>query len=402
VTEPVPNAAAVRKRLVLFCDGTWNNADIGGADTNVARLSRAVHATTGTGGVLQCALYLRGVGTTGLEITRNFDGATGFGIDDNIKSAYSFIAQNFVPGDEIYLFGFSRGAFTARSLVGLISAVGLMKRQSLQNLGHAWDYYRDQQAFPHSPAGFATWCAKKQCPPSDVHDHVAITFLGVWDTVGALGIPGHLFDILDHELYGFYNTDLSPIVQRAYQALAIDEHRDAFVPTLWTGTIPAGAEVEQVWFAGAHADVGGGYIVHELADIPLLWMAGKARDAGLVLDWSCLPDPTTVNPAAARHNSSSRLFVFNRLLPTYREVCGQSFPVHAFQTLYTPTDRNHQPLIPIREFLHASVLTRFGRTSEVSPDDKPGGSDTETYRPENVAALFNDRGALKPDIETAH
>ena len=111
------------KRLMVCCDGTWNNADLQTNDTNVARLARAIHGSQHTGGTFQIVLYIRGVGTTGLKIETWVEGAIGLGIDENIRSAYQFIAQNYVPGDEIFLFGFSRGAFTARSLAGLISGV---------------------------------------------------------------------------------------------------------------------------------------------------------------------------------------------------------------------------------------------------------------------------------------
>ena len=110
------------KRLVICFDGTWNSADAERADTNVALLARAIHATVGTGGIPQSVLYLRGVGTAGLQAEIIFEGATGLGVDENIRSGYMFIAQNYLPGDEIFLFGFSRGAFTARSLSGLIKS----------------------------------------------------------------------------------------------------------------------------------------------------------------------------------------------------------------------------------------------------------------------------------------
>ena len=393
-------AARIRKRLVVCFDGTWNAADNVGAFTNVARISRAIHATTGTGDVLQSVVYLRGVGTGGLDITRTFDGATGLGIDDNIRSGYMFIAQNYVPGDEIMLFGFSRGAFTARSLVGLISATGLLRRQSLGNLGRAWLYYRNE-ARPHTPEAFMRYE-----PQAQVHTDVSIAFLGVWDTVGALGIPGHLFDRIDHDLYGFYDTGLCPIVHRAAHALAADEHRSAFVPTFWTGEAPAGCHVEQVWFAGAHADVGGGYRQNRLADIPLVWMARQAEAAGLVLDWSCLPDPRDADPLAPRHDSSAGAFLFNRVVPTIRQVCGQHVDVPFYQTLYAPTDARHHLLPVVNEAVHASVVARYGKAALRCTDDgdgagKPPHFADETYAPANVRALFDDAGGLKPGIAVA-
>src|ERR1700722_18030432 len=118
-------AGALRTQFPSSCTGlcrSWNADDSQTNDTNVAILARAIHGSQETGGILQIVLYARGVGTTGLKLETWIEGATGIGVDDNIRSAYQFIAQNYVPGDEIYLFGFSRGAFTARSLAGLITA----------------------------------------------------------------------------------------------------------------------------------------------------------------------------------------------------------------------------------------------------------------------------------------
>src|SRR6202000_2273535 len=122
------------KRIIVCCDGTWNSDDTQTDDTNVAILARAIHGSQETGGILQIGPYLRGVGTTGLKLETLIEGGLGIGVDSNIRSAYQFIAQNYLPGDEIYLFGFSRGAFTARSLAGLISACGILFRQSLSAL----------------------------------------------------------------------------------------------------------------------------------------------------------------------------------------------------------------------------------------------------------------------------
>jgi uncharacterized protein (DUF2235 family) len=283
------------ERIVVCCDGTWNADDSQTDDTNVAILARAVHGSQQTD-VLQIVLYLRGVGTTGLKLETWIEGVTGVGVDDNIRSAYQFIAQNYVPGDEIYLFGFSRGAFTARSLVGLITACGILFRQSLGALPEAWIYYRSSK--PHSPATFAT---KYGC-----HLDPSITFLGVWDTVGSLGIPGSLLAASNKEKFAFHDTNPSALVKRAVQALAIDEHRHDFTPTFWTGDVPQGVSIEQVWFAGAHADIGGGYKTRSLADIPLVWMAKQAEAEGLSLDWSVyptrqpltLPHPLTIHRRA--------------------------------------------------------------------------------------------------------
>jgi uncharacterized protein (DUF2235 family) len=376
------------KRLVICFDGTWNSADAERADTNVALLARAIHATVGTGGIPQSVLYLRGVGTAGLQAEIIFEGATGLGVDENIRSGYMFIAQNYLPGDEIFLFGFSRGAFTARSLSGLINACGVLKRQELGDLGRAWKYYRSPG--PHSPADFMKSCQ------SDCHLGAEIKFLGVWDTVGALGVPGELFSSFDHEKYGFHDTGPCNIVKHGCHALAVDEHRNEFVPTLWTGTPASDAQIiEQVWFAGAHSDVGGGYVTRKLADIPLVWMAKKAELDGLVLDWTCLPDPAQLDPHAPMHDSRTLVFAKDRLAPTFREICGQAFDVSFYQRLYAPMDGTGKLLTTINEAIHRSVIERCKANAFICSDDRNGVCNTQPYRPRNVAPLLDANFQIK-------
>lgn len=381
------------KRIVVCFDGTWNNADNQGGETNVVRIATATRAARG-GEVEQSVLYLRGVGTTGLVADKVLSGATGLGIDDNIRSGYMFIAQNYMPGDEIYLFGFSRGAFTARSVVGLMNATGLLKRQSLGKLGTAWTYYRDRSIHGKNPQDFL-----RSCAGAETHEDASIHFLGVWDTVGALGVPAHLFQSINNDLYGFYDTGACPVMRTACHALAVDEHRDSFVPTLWTGTPPAGTRIEQVWFAGAHADVGGGYVTRGLADIPLVWMARKAEAQGLILDWSCLPDPAKLDPLAPQHDSSSGLFAVDHFLPTYREMCGRAFDVHRFQRLYAPTDREGNVLSTINEGVHRSVLARHAAGQvPLCSKDEDGTCRMVDYRPANLIALLDEAGQPRPGI----
>jgi hypothetical protein len=368
------------KRIIVCCDGTWNSDDTQTNDTNVALLARSVHGSQGTGGVLQIVLYLRGVGTTGLKIETLIEGAVGLGVDDNIRSAYQFICQNYVPGDEIYLFGFSRGAFTARSLAGLITACGLLYRESLGALPDAWRYYRSPK--PHAPQDFA------QKSNARCHIEPTITFLGVWDTVGSLGIPGHLMAAQNKEQFAFHDTSPSPLLKRGAHALAIDEHRHDFTPTFWTGTPPAGATIQQVWFAGAHSDVGGGYKTRSLADIPLVWMARQAEAAGLVLDWTILPDPTLLEATAPAHDSSDGLFALDRYHPTIRAIGMKEFAVRFNQVLYTALDENGNPVATINEAVHRSVVTRWTKEAQQCSDDDSGTCSLGPYKPEALAPYF--------------
>jgi len=381
------------KRVIVCCDGTWNDIDNQSIDTNVFRMARAIHATQETGGVHQIVLYLSGVGTSGLEFEKLVAGAIGLGVGDNIRSAYMFIAQNYLPGDEIFLFGFSRGAFTARSLAGLINACGILKRQKLGDLPNAWAYYRTLG--PHSPQEF------KERYRTDCHVDAEVKFLGVWDTVGALGVPGHLFSVENAKKFAFHDTGPCAVVKHGCHALAVDEHRHDFVPTLWTGSAPAGVKIEQVWFAGAHADVGGGYITRTLADIPLVWMAKKAEVDGLALDWTCLPNSADLQNLAPSHDSSSGLFSVDRFSPTFRELLQKPFDVSAFQRLYAPLDANGNRLPTINEKVHGSVVNRYRNSASVCLADADGKCDSAVYQPLNLSPLFASDGTLAAGIATA-
>jgi hypothetical protein len=248
-------------------------------------------------------------------------------------------------------------------------------------LPSAWRYYRTPGA--HSPKEFEAEFK------SDCHSDAQIKFLGVWDTVGALGIPGSLFSAENAAKFAFHDTGPSEIVKHGCHALAIDEHRHDFVPTLWTKPCPNDVKIEQVWFAGAHADVGGGYVTRDLADIPLVWMAKKAEEDGLALDWSCLPDLTKLNPLAPSHNSSSGLFSFDRLNSTFRRVLERSFNVSLFERLYAPVDADGHPLETINEALHDSVVTRFGASAAQCFEDAKGASSSSDYLPQNLTPLFS-------------
>jgi uncharacterized protein (DUF2235 family) len=395
----------MQKRLVVCFDGTWNAVDSEREETNVALLARAVRANSGDDGVPQLCLYLRGVGTSGSQLERLFAGATGSGTEDIIRTAYMFLSQNYVPAhkneagkdvpaDEIFLFGYSRGAFAARSLTGLLGSVGLLKRQSLPHLPTAWAYYRNFRT--RSPDDFLKRNAKKEIA---THKDVQVDFLGVWDTVGALGIPVGILGEISGTIHGFHDTTPSRIVRHGVQALAIDEYRDEFVPTLWTGDVPANAKIEQVWFAGSHADVGGGFSDRELADIPLLWMIDRAKSAGLKVDETTpglLPQAQTINVLGPTHDSRQGWSVKDRLTPTIRSVCGTAANVEIWERLYRPLGQNGKPLKTINEMLHWSVAERYGKQALTSPDDKVKTRKKSTYRPRNLVPLFDAGNAPRP------
>jgi uncharacterized protein (DUF2235 family) len=381
--------ARPRRRLVVCCDGTWNAADSRRAETNVARIARAVRAHSGDDRVPQITLYLRGVGSTGGRIQRLVAGATGAGVEDNIRSAYMFLAQNFEPAadgwpqDEIYLFGFSRGAFTARSLAGFIAACGLLKRQDLLLVAEAWDYYLSRKQ--RSRADFCATTGAR------CHEDIRIRFLGVWDTVGALGVPGTFLEGVLAGHHRCHDTTPSSILDIGRHAVAIDEHRGAFVPTLWTGQAAPGTDIRQMWFAGAHADVGGGYASRGLADIPLRWMAEEAAKAGLQLDWEsgALPQPEALDALAPQHRSSEGvLYLQDRIRPTWRQMLarhprGMGWLARA----YAPADDRGVPLPVINEDIHPSVLNRRGHAVPSRNADEQA-EEIAAYEPPNLRAAL--------------
>lgn len=291
-----------RRHLIVCCDGTWNSAeqrhDGVPTPTNV-RLFHNALADVDAQGRPQRKRYLSGVGADGSPITRMIDGGTGHGLTFNVMNAYLWLATTFADGDRIAAVGFSRGAYTARLLVGMLARCGLVRfppEERWSEPGARWRAVRrvfEQGYARNRPAaewdeglvfhdGFA--------PREQVERGSRIEFVGVWETVGALGVPdtlafASLFD--DEEVRRFYDTHLGDEVAHARHAVALDEFRGAFVPTLWTdrdtgGVLADDERVRQVWFPGAHSDVGGGYPQTGLSDAALRWMIDEAQaSAGL-------------------------------------------------------------------------------------------------------------------------
>ncbi|NKQ51443.1 DUF2235 domain-containing protein [Amycolatopsis sp. K13G38] len=264
------------KRLVICCDGTWNTWKQP-APTNVVKVSEAV-APMDEHAVLQLGYYHAGVGTRPWD--RVLGGAFGFGLSRNVRACYRFLVRHFEPGDEVFLFGFSRGAYTARSTAGFIRNCGILARHNEDRIAEAYRLYRDRDPAtgPDSPRA-------REFRARYAHEDVTpIRFIGVWDTVGALGIPlsgGRLINLVNRR-WQFHDTQLSSTIRSAFQALAIDEKRRPFTPAVWKPSPAAdGQQREQVWFTGVHSDVGGGYPQTALSDLTLRWMTARARACGL-------------------------------------------------------------------------------------------------------------------------
>jgi uncharacterized protein (DUF2235 family) len=224
----------------------------------------------------------------------------------------------YEDGDEVYILGFSRGAYTARSLVGMIRNCGLVRSgHALVQTGVAYGIYRARGDGPDSMTARAFRAMFGRT--------IEIRFLGVWDTVGALGIPLEFADRLNMDFYQFHDMRLSSIVRTGCHAVAVDEHRAPYDVALWDPPEDPGQRIEQRWFAGAHADVGGGYHDRRLSDITLRWMQDRAAAAGLAVR---PVDPVADNFRGAL-TDSYRLFLGGRFatlnLPHFRRILGTRF-----------------------------------------------------------------------------
>jgi uncharacterized protein (DUF2235 family) len=261
------------KRIVFCADGTW---DAPGTNTNVYLIYKAL-----TVSAEQVTYYDDGIGANATGLNRVLQGAFGQGLFQKIQDGYTTIAHVYEPGDQIYLFGFSRGAYTARSLAGMIANCGLPSGSFTDDcVAQAFAAYRNPANRASILAGLGS-CGLT---------NATIQMVGVWDTVGSLGIPA-IFGGVDESQYGFLDTSLHPDVQSAYQALAIDEARAQFPATLWTSAPAPGQTLVQVWFSGCHGDVGGGTPQGgpvdngtRLCDITMGWMIANAQAQGLVFD----------------------------------------------------------------------------------------------------------------------
>jgi uncharacterized protein (DUF2235 family) len=255
------------KNIVICCDGTGN--EYGDHNTNVVGLySVAVNNDK------QVTYYDPGVGTGGWQYEEESglfrgtrDQATGEGVQKNVEEAYRFLMQCYQDGDRIFLFGFSRGAFTVRALAGMLYTVGLLRIDN-DNLVEYASKLCNNNGGRYSDAivsGFRSTFGRR-CPAY---------FIGVWDTVESLILNGKKF----------FNYQLNPETKFGYQALAIDEKRNDFPPCLWDERNKVlGQTIEQVWFAGVHSDVGGWYDERGLSNTALLWMINKAKDCGMEVD----------------------------------------------------------------------------------------------------------------------
>lgn len=359
------------KNIIVLSDGTGQEGGRG-HDTNVYKLMRMLEDRTER----QIVFYDQGIGTDGRSITGNVAGA---GFSENILQCYEFIYDHYNAGDKIFLFGFSRGAATVRSLANFIHYFGILPKSRPELIEQAYDLYKigreegaerpDMEKAPPLIAG-ATQIVNtlsetlsrgetlNEKARQFVHAHpnqwASIEFLGVWDTVPALGLPAAVIDTLVNYIpswkHRFHDFRLHPSVKNAYHALSIDDDRKWFQPTIWDSLNESYQKVEQVWFSGSHTDVGGGFQEAGLSDITLEWMVGKATAHGVKLYmrsikyWNFCVAPDVTDEIHPPREGAGKIY------PALR----RTWPSRVQETFGTPT-------------IHQSVLDR----AELVADYKP-------------------------------
>lgn len=397
LTNPI---APRRKRLIVTCDGTWLDSDNGllngrkQSPSNVSRLGWAIRDTS-RDGFSQVVHYQAGVGTHGGRISRILGGAVGFGLKENVREAYTYLSVNWHPGDEIFLIGFSRGAFTARSIGGMIGDFGLLTRKGLPYFNEIFEDYENRHkddyvsTFPEIPFAPKGPFDRRYVESLERHGmtnlRVPIKAVCCWDTVGSLGIPqipllGRVgVQTRDLSKHQFYDTKLNPYIENAFQALALDERRGAFSPALWEKREGDTVNLKQVWFPGVHSNVGGGYDDQELANITLAWMMSRLEP---FLDFRSefLIGEYEENVKYYKETGQKkRLWSFGEIYNSLKGIYGLAGTKKRTPGNYHRADpltgqETGKKLRNTNEYFHASVRARLGLKG-------PGVSDRGSYDP---------------------
>jgi uncharacterized protein (DUF2235 family) len=393
------------RRLIVCADGTWNSDDEGkGHPTNVVKMARAIRPVA-PDGTSQVVFYHKGVGT-GKLLDRWFGGAFGKGLSENVTACYRFLVDNYNDpnsdgdGDQIFLFGFSRGAFTVRSLAGFIRNVGILKPEHADKIDEAYARYRNPGDDWHPSGPRATEFRARYS-----RDVPNIRCVGVWDTVGSLGVPTRgAIGSYTRKKYGFHNVALSGRVENAFHALAIDERRKPFAPSLWE--VPESdrlkspqQRVEQVWFAGVHSNVGGGYPDSGLSDVAFLWMMERAGECGLVFDDAFVRQAVRAAIDGKLENSFSTMY--RAFGPYVREICvprtsESGEPIHTFERVHESAleRREKCPSPPKGPYSPTNLLAYLERAERrATPRD---GTPGVQIPPGAGPSVMRDVGAASP------
>ena len=330
------------KRIIICSDGTWNGPEKLNKKqypTNVIKFARGI-APKDENDVKQVVFYDWGIGS---YHDSALGGAFGKSLEKNVMDGYRFIMHNYEPGDELFLFGFSRGAYTVRSLCGLLNNCHILKGEYSDKVEEAFALYKNSK---HGPNGDHSneWKSNYSIPSSG-----DVKFIGVWDTVGAMGLPFSLFGLIKDK-HLFYDKKLGSNIKIARHALSLDEKRKDFEPTIWEPR--EGTDLKQVWFAGCHADIGGSYAPDKdktfLSDIPMMWLLKEANVVGLEFD--SFLKVTDLNPNSKKHNEYKRTFKllgrYDREIPEYGKV-----PTEVHSSVKNRYDDSTYKSTPIENYL---------------------------------------------------
>lgn len=392
--SPAITASKQKKNLAVFLDGTWNAVE---SNTNVWR-TKSLCAPRASDGTPQLIYY--DIGVNGLV-----GGMFGKGLNKNVQEAYEWLVDNYEPGDHIYIFGFSRGAFTARSLSGLVAKHGLLKPGSPLGIAQLYERYKRSESRTiwklrdEEEQGTLTNVTLEEKWLLKYSQRVRIKVVAVWDTVGALGIPAFSIEGISRSTLGFLHTGLRLPIDNGFHALAIDEHRKAFAPTLWSVRKPKDPKVvfaaprpitsvEQRWFVGAHANVGGGCESDLLAQIPLRWIMKKASLHGMVfrsdveLDGDVLSASISDSYKEFMRGAYSK--VFGRF---YRTIGGEPEEV---------ADAFH---VNVNETIDASVFNRWRAAEGYRPPSIKEWAERWKVSPESIngSVLADQPSVAAPD-----
>jgi len=345
-------------RNIVLLDGTWNTPrDF----TNICKKSweekvaERLIPPRGAGGVEQNVRYFSGVGAQGFKIV---GGAIGFGLRTIVQDAYDWVVDNYRDDQELYIYGFSRGAYAARALAGLIGDCGIRKT-------------KDKSIFDISRANrSARQGSRSDAPPSgpDIQANNRIKLLGVFDTVGSYGVPAGFSGLAPLGRYitlavfgGFEDTQLGPHVDHALHAIGVDERRRPFTPTFWTVRKgdPHPQNIKQNWFPGVHCNVGGGYEDSRLSDIALIWMIARTQAlTGLTFDNDAIRRTLKPNIDGNIPDSAEK-YPIDRNFPRSREMFPAGAPANGLLWGGNPDEEQ------VNEKVHWSVLAKLGRNCDI-------------------------------------
>lgn len=416
-----PGGPLPSKRLILCEDGTWLNSDSGSLQgslnipSNVTRISRCIKPISAQG-IPQVVYYHYGVGAGGGFLNK-LAGLSGAGLGEIVREGYTFLATNYTPGDELFVFGFSRGAFTARSIVGLIDQIGLLTKTGLPYLA---EVFRDVQhrhdpnyvpkypnlPFPDKPSAADPEYSQQLVRNGLTRMNIPVKVVGVWETVGALGVPkvGWLtrLGLQSNAMkeYAFYDTALGNCIEYAFQALALDERRYSFQPAVWEKLQGNHTTLTQCWFPGAHSNIGGGYNDQQIATITLAWMVGQCEN---LLDFNLdyvFDQWDECEEYYEKHKEKVRPWSFGEIFDgivsyyvlggTYIRKPGRFCVINP--TNGRPTD---DPLEDTHEYIHPCVRSRIKLHG-------PGIHDRGLYECKSLAGwklvIENEEGSKRPDI----